>query len=260
LGRNKKGRCNLGIVYMRKLTAARVVAGATFAALPAFAADVPFYPPIVDIPDVDYGVEGSFYLRGSAGLNMMWSREIRHRTLPTGNIHMVDAFGYGYSFGVGAGYELGNGVRFDATIDHLANNEMRTTLTAYANGALTKGEHKLQLRSTVLLANAYYDFGLGGGGYGAAGGPFGYVGAGAGVAFNRMHVTGSATPDTWGENTSLAAAGMVGVGYDFGQVVADVGYRALYINNIDNGGTNFPYTISDNWVHEVRGTVRYRFN
>ena len=75
-----------------------------------------------------------------------------------------------------------------------------------------------------------------------------------------MVTQGSAVPDTWGSNTSLAAAGMVGVGYDFGQVVADVGYRGLYIHGIANTSTNFPYSIKNNWVHEVRGTVRYRFN
>jgi hypothetical protein len=53
---------------------------------------------------------------------------------------------------------------------------------------------------------------------------------------------------------------MVGVGYDFGAVVADLGYRALYINNIENDAATAPYKIANNWVHEVRGTVRYRFN
>ena len=227
----------------------------------AVAADLPYYPPVIEIPDVDHGYSGSFYLRGSAGLNLHWAPEVTHTTLATGNTHAIDQFGYGYSAGVGVGFETGTGWRFDATVDHLQTEGLQTTIGASANAALTRGPHQLSLRSTVVLANAYYDFGLGNDyGYGAAGGMFGYVGAGAGVAFNRMVTQGSALPDTWGSNTSPAAAAMVGVGYDFGQVVADVGYRGLYIHDIANSSSTFPYSVKNNFVHEVRGTVRYRFN
>jgi opacity protein-like surface antigen len=89
---------------------------------------------------------------------------------------------------------------------------------------------------------------------------FGYVGAGAGLAFNDVITNGPGLPDTRGTNNSFAAAGMVGAGYDFGHVVADLGYRGLYINKIENNATTHPYSIANNWVHEVRGTVRYRFN
>lgn len=246
---------------MRKFIAAVMVAGATVVGGQAIAADLPYYPPVIEIPDVDYGVSGSFYLRGSAGLNWLWAKEVTHTTLATGNVHPIDAWGFGYSVGVGAGYETGTGLRFDATVDYLANEGMQATIDAGpSTPPLTIGPHQLSLRSTVALVNAYYDFGLGGDGYGAAGGAFGYVGAGAGVAFNDVITTGSALPDTRGGNTSFAAAGMVGVGYDFGQVVADVGYRALYINQIANTSTALPYSISNAWAHELRGTVRYRFN
>jgi hypothetical protein len=246
---------------MRKFIATMTVAGAAVIGGQAIAADMPYYPPIIEIPDVDYGVSGSFYLRGSAGLNAMWAKEVVHTTLATGNVHAVDAWGYGYSVGAGLGYETGTGLRFDATVDYLSNDGMQATIGAGpSTPPLTIAPHKLSLRSTLVLANAYYDFGFGNGGYGAAGGAFGYVGAGAGVAFNRMITTGSALPDSWGSNTSFAAAGMAGVGYDFGQVVADVGYRGIYINEIANTTTTLPYSISNNWFHEVRGSVRYRFN
>lgn len=242
---------------MRNLTAAMLMAGAAAFAAPAIAADLPYYPPVIDIPDVDYGYTGSFYLRGSAGLNLLWSKEVNHPTATPDTVFAINGFGYGYSVGAGAGFETGTGLRFDATIDYLANEGMSTTVVGSTN--LANGDYKLSLRSTVLLANAYYDFGFGDG-YGAAGGAFGYVGAGAGVAFNDMITTGPGLPDTRGYNTSLAAAGMVGAGYDFGQVVADVGYRALYINRMENNAPLHPYSMDNNWVHEVRGTVRYRFN
>lgn len=242
---------------MRILTAALLVAGATAVAGQAVAADLPYYPPVIEIPDVDYGYSGSFYLRGSAGLNLLWSPRVNHPSVP-GEFE-IDGFGYGYSFGAGVGFETGTGARFDLTVDRLHNAGMRTTIPAGTPG-LTAGVHSLTLRSTVALANAYYDFGLSDIGYGAAGGMFGYVGAGVGLAFNDAISTGPGPADTHGYNTSLAAAGMVGVGYDFGTVVADVGYRALYINRIENSTAPAPYSLDHNWVHEVRGTVRYRFN
>lgn len=247
---------------MRNLTAAMLVAGATMIAGQALAADLPYYPPVIEIPDVDYGYSGSFYLRGSAALNLMWTPYVNHPDAQSADKNFaITEFGYGYSVGAGAGYEFGNGFRVDATVDYLANENMTAYIDDGSAGAvLTVGDHKLSLRSTVVLANAYYDFPLAGDSYGAAGGMFGYVGAGAGLAFNDFITTGSALPDTRDQNTSLAAAGMVGVGYDFGQVVADIGYRALYINRIQNDAATHPYTLDNNWVHEVRGTVRYRFN
>lgn len=241
---------------MRKLTAAFLLAG-TAVAGPAIAADlVPYYPPVIEIPDVDHGVSGNFYLRGSAAGNLMWAKEVFHPTA-TPRTFGITEYGYGYSVGAGVGYETGTGLRVDATVDYLSNEKMGANIPA--GTGLAPGLHTLSLRSTVVLANAYYDFGFGEMGYGAAGGAFGYVGGGAGLAFNDFITNGPGAADTRDNNVSLAAAGMVGVGYDFGHVVADLGYRALYIDNIQNKVAAEPYSIGSNWVHEVRSTLRYRF-
>ena len=45
--------------------------------------------------------------------------------------------------------------------------------------------------------------------------------------------------------------------------MADVGYRGLYIAQVNNSPTadpGFYYTVDNNFIHELRGTVRYRFN
>lgn len=252
---------------MRKLLAAIMAAGAAAFAGPVVAADIPDYPPII-VPDVDYGVSGSFYLRGSAAANLLWSKEANayECVAPCGGLAVTQFpfvnMGYGYSVGVGAGFETGTGLRFDATIDYLANNGMKVTKGA-AYGARA-GDYSLNLRSTLALANVYYDFSLEGGGlgYGAAGGAFGYVGAGAGMAFNEVSVTSpAAVVVPSGSNTSFAAAAMAGVGYDFGSVVTDVGYRGVYIAQLSNNAPIPDHVWSDNnFVHEVRGTLRYRFN
>jgi hypothetical protein len=250
---------------MRKLIAAATVAGAAAIAAPALAADLPYYPPVIDIPDVDYGYEGSFYLRGSVAGNLFWTKEAyAYECVPCGTpgetAFDVNELGYGYSVGAGLGYETGTGLRFDVTVDYLANEGAQ--VTKGAEYAWRAGDYTARLRSTIALANAYYDFSFGGHGYGAAGGAFGYVGAGAGLAFNKVEFdspAGVTVPS--GDNTTFAAAGMVGVGYDFGAVVADVGYRALYLPKVSTS-VAAPDTVwsNHNWLHEVRGSLRYRFN
>lgn len=241
---------------MRKLVAAVMLAGAALVGGQAIAADLPYYPPVIEIPDVDYGVQGSFYLRGSAAGNALWTYEAGGYDCSCAfTNYPTTAVGYGYSVGAGVGYETGTGLRVDATVDYFGNEGLKLVKPS--------GEFNVKLRSTIALANVYYDFAFGGDyGYGAAGGAFGYVGAGTGIAFNHVEVAAPAGITVQpGDNTSFAAAGMVGVGYDFGAVVADIGYRAVYINQVSNSQT-YPQTVSSdhNWLHEVRGTLRYRFN
>ena len=89
---------------MRKFIAAMMVAGATIVGGQAIAADMPYYPPIIEIPDVDYGVSGSFYLRGSAALNLMWTPYVNHPDAQSADkTFAITEFGYGYSVGAGAG-------------------------------------------------------------------------------------------------------------------------------------------------------------
>lgn len=234
---------------MRKIIAAIMVAGASLVAGQAMAADLPYYPP-PELPPVDYELGGSFYLRASLAGNMLWAQDYIPgcpvACAPPGSTDFED-FGYGYSFGAGVGYETGTGFRADVTLDRLYNE------------GLTDGDYELELRSTILLANAYYDFAFSD--YASAAGGFGaYVGAGIGGAYNEVSVTGPiATPD--GESWSPAAAVMAGVTYDMGAIVADLGYRGIYMPEISNSqvGPSTSFYVNDNFIHEVRGTLRYRF-
>lgn len=250
---------------MRKLLASVVAATAALVSTSTLAADPPEYPD-VEIPEVDYGLGGSFYLRGSAAINLHWAGEVTHPGVVPPETYSINQLGYGYSWGAGFGYETGDGLRFDATIDSVETKGLRITKTGQG---LEDGDYTLMLRSTVALANIYYDFGFGGNGFGysGSGGAFGYVGAGAGVAWNRADVNSPLAvliPVPSGGNVSAAGALMAGVGYDMGTWVADLGYRALYINQINNAPTDPTtdsyYEINNNWIHELRGTVRYRFN
>jgi opacity protein-like surface antigen len=242
---------------MRTLFAAMLMAGASVIAAPALAADMPYYPPVIEIPDVDASVGGAFYLRGSVALNALWAPDTQHPAL--GTVIPIDRLGGGQSVGVGVGYEMGNGLRFDVTADNFQNDGMNATVTTGA--PLANGPHTLNLRSTIVLANAYYDYYLSG--YGPGSGNFVYGGAGVGLANNYyVHTTTPAggNQDLVGNNLSAAAAVMVGFGVDYGDIVADIGYRGIYINSIQNNATTHPYKIDNAWAHELRGTVRYRFN
>jgi hypothetical protein len=235
---------------MRNLFAVGIVAMAALVASPAVSADYPTFPqypeyPTIDIPElppVDYGLGGSFYLRGSI------SGDIWHAI--DGNycacVASFSSPGWGLGGGIGAGYETGEGKRFDVTLDYL-----------HINGLTATSGHTINLRSGLLLANAYYDFNFGGSGLKADGGFGAYVGAGFGAAKNYSEVSNGA----WGTSLEAAGAIMAGVTYDMGSVVADLGYRGIYMNKVmDQPAGGNTYIINHNFIHELRATVRYRFN
>lgn len=230
---------------MRGLFAVMLLGGAALLSGQALAADLPIYAP--PPPPVDNGLGGSFYLRASVGLNSLWGHDVNYLCGCGGETTTFSTgLGYGYSFGAGFGYEAGNGLRADLTVDRIDNS------------GLTDGTLNVHLRSTVALANAYYDFGLGSLPLG------GYIGAGIGGAYNETQVTGAgAGPD--GSSFTAAGALMTGVTYDMGSMVADLGYRMLYMPEVSNGSPALasgvaPFYINHNIIHEIRGTLRYRFN
>lgn len=231
---------------MRTLFAVGIVAVASLVAAPSVAADYPKfdYPKydIPDLPEVDYGLDGGFYLRGSVGGNVWTATDGQY----CGCVTTFNAPGYGYSLGVGFGYESGHGVRADMTIDYLHNNGLTATTGDTVN-----------LRSGLALANLYYDIPISGGG--AAGGVGAYVGAGLGAAYNYSEIPSTGA---WGTTVEAAAAVMAGVTYDMGTAVADLGYRGIYMNKVMNQPPATPptYLINNNFIHEVRATMRYRFN
>lgn len=235
---------------MRKLFAATVVA-ITLAAAPALAADYqPYteYPQInvPPLPQADYGLGGSFYLRGSLGGNLWTAVDGQY-------CNCVQDFsdpGYGYSAGVGFGYETGTGFRTDVTLDYLNNDGLTST-----SGS------KVNLKSGLLLANVYYDFSLDGA-LGAEGGPSLYVGAGIGAAKNWSEIVTGGSQQAWGTSLEAAGAVMAGVSYDMGNWVADLGYRGIYMNKVMSQPPSIAdaYVINNNFIHEVRASMRYRFN
>ncbi|HUV32270.1 MAG TPA: hypothetical protein VMW31_01760 [Devosiaceae bacterium] len=217
---------------MRNLVAVLVLVFAF--ALPglAVAADVPETP--YAPPQVDYGLGGGWYIRGSKALSWDWADDVV--TCGCG----TTAEGWNWSVGAGVGYEFGNGLRIDKTFDY-----------GIATG-LTDGGDNYSLTTSLILANAYIDFGLGDG-YNASGGWIGYVGGGAGGAYYTLAADGSIDGSGW----TLAAAAMAGVGYDMGSDVLDVGYRFVYLNELATGDA-IPAVVNGYYSHEIRVSWRHR--
>lgn len=235
---------------MRSLLAVAIVALAALAAAPAVAADYPDYEyPTIDLPplpEVDTGLVGGFYLRGSVAGNLWHAVDGQYCAC-------VDTFtdpGYGYSLGVGFGYESGTGLRSDLTVDYLSNS-----------GLTSSTGHKVNLRSGLVLANIYYDLPIHGDS--SAGGGFGaYVGAGLGFAKNYSEIMNGGTQVAWGTSVEAAAALMAGVSYDMGSTVMDFGWRGIYMNKVMSQPPLIAdaYVINNNFINEFRASLRYRFN
>lgn len=242
---------------MRHIIAIAALSVAALVVGQAQAADLPQYsPPPMAVPavPVNYGLGGSFYLRGSVGLNAMWANHLNYDCTCGLSSFGIDKAGYGYSIGAGFGYEAGNGLRFDATLDYLSNEHLKTAGASNID---------LSLRSTIAMANAYYDFKFDGHSL-AEGGFGGYVGAGLGGAYNYVSDNAS-SPAASGHSFSPAAAIMAGVSYDMGSAVADLGYRGIYMPDIHNDALNGtspqgPYYLHGAFINEIRASLRYRLD
>ena len=229
---------------MRSMFVVGIVAIAALAASPASAADYPEYPEfptyeLPPLPQVDTGLTGGFYLRGSVGGNLWHAVDGQYCDC----VSDFDSPGYGYSLGVGFGYESGTGLRADLTVDYLSNDGLTST----------SGE-KVNLRSGLVLANIYHDFTFHDGG--AAGGGFGaYVGAGLGFAKNWSEVKTGGVQTAYGTSLEAAAAAMVGVTYDMGSAVADFGWRGIYMNKVMNQPPAIAdaYVINNNFHQRIAG-------
>jgi len=88
---------------------ALLVAFAALVAGQVWAADFPEYPPV----EVDYGLQGSYYLRGSVGINASWAGNNTYQTCVCGAAVTVTTpvtgAGYGYSIGYGTGHRADRG-------------------------------------------------------------------------------------------------------------------------------------------------------
>lgn len=161
-------------------------------------------------------------------------------------------------FELGAGYQLPYNLRAELTAGYRPNFAVRSRESL--SGIPLSADAKL--RTWTVMANAYYDIDTG-----TAFTP--YVGAGAGVAFNRLNTVtyrlGAAEFQESGKNTSrFAWSVMAGGAYAVTSAIKlDLGYRYLDAGRFETSGntTNGPVkpVKGDVRSHEIKLGLRYAF-
>jgi opacity protein-like surface antigen len=217
--------------------------------------------------------EADWYFRGdfAAGFGNTPSINVLGTNLVEtlfGPARWSNSFEPSFTGGVGVGYIWGPHFRTDLTVDvhSIMNTEQSAsgTLIVLGDPAEVTATDKTKFMSTILLANAYYDF--------RTGTPWTpYLGAGVGFAVNQVTRNFTLTVDdssaTIGNRTTdvqFAAAAMAGVSYDFSSFFAiDVNYRFLHIGG--SGVSLAPdadstVEIGDLNEHQIRAGFRFYVN
>lgn len=227
---------------MVRVSLVALTAALSAGSLPALAADLPPLPALEPVAPIPVG--GGWYLRGDAGVGI--TRATR-ATPPTVDLVPVDTamvrqrIENGWSLGGGVGYRFSPMFRADVTVTGLSDRTYRAIGIGPANVLnpnVPAGYYRAGATSTVALANAYWDIMTWEGFT-----PF--VGAGVGVAYNRLHdatrveVAAPRGPaidfDTiaHGGRTQAAFALYAGLAYEITPgLTAEVGYRYMHLGQV----------------------------
>lgn len=235
--RRGPARARCPMVRVSALTLVALLGGASAAA----AADLPPLPPLE--PSAPISVGEGWYLRGDVGVGS--TRTNSARPVAVANAPVANGFtplegGFirnqipgGPFYGGGVGYRFGPFIRGDITVQGIAPS----TFKGYTN----TGHYQASTATTLGLVNAYVDLGTW---YGIT--PF--VGAGVGVAYNRLggvsriglaYPLGTMTSYdlmSGATKTETAAAIYAGLAYDvMPGVTLEMGYRYLAIGGFGSG-------------------------
>ena len=235
----------------------------------ADAADLYGGPGMKDAP-VAYVPSATWYLRGDTSYAWTDGSDLSRAIVPL-DTHSIDNT---WSVGGGVGRYFGRGVRGDLTYEWRGSADVHGA----GPGTLTT---QYDLKSSLLLANLYYDFR-----------PYErftpYVGIGVGAAH---HHSGGGTIQTactlcatYADDSNWSAAGALMAGFSFrfdrgpqapvsikddggavepGRLYLDVGYRFLYLGDAHTGnliGTTFATPgprLEDITAHEIRVGLRW---
>jgi opacity protein-like surface antigen len=220
---------------------------------------------------VVYSERSGWYLRGDYSYAWSDAGELARPIEPFSNVSIDNT----WALGGGIGRYFGRGVRGDVTYEWRGSSDV----DGAGPGTLTT---RFDLKSSLLLANLYYDF--------RPNERFTpYVGIGVGAARHTASggtIQTACTPcDTYNDNSSWSAAGalMAGVSYRIdrghrapvsikdsaaivdepGRLHVDLGYRFLYLGDARTGnlvGTTFATPgprLDDIMAHELRVGLRW---
>ena len=210
----------------------------------------------------------SWYVRGDYSYSWMDAGELNGAITQFGSVSVDNTWG----LGAGIGTYFGRGVRGDITY------EWRGSTDVHGGGTFTTS---FDLKTSVILANLYYDFR-----------PYErftpYVGIGVGAARHSTSggtiTTGCGVCSTYESDSNWSAAGALMAGFSFridrgnpapvsikdgpayvepGRLHLDVGYRFLYLGDAHSGnlvGVAPPTPgprLDDITAHEIRVGLRW---
>lgn len=247
----------------KRVALAAIAAAVTFtSATTAQPADLPVEQEyIIEEPVVEY-YPSAYYARIDCAYafnqtpDLMVGAVRQHFVQKNGGRITIDD---NWACGVGLGHRINANLRIDATVEWRSTFDLEGIPDTSAPPSIGQ---KTKISSTVGLLNLYYDIGN-------FGGVTPYVGAGVGVAYNKMgaSLVPSSGFQTYGDSrTSIAWALMAGASYDLTDKWAiDAGYR--YINfgdattsTVGSDGSVVPEIESKNMAaHEIRVGLRYDF-
>jgi opacity protein-like surface antigen len=243
-----------------------IIAGAVLLVASAAGASADYYGGMKDVP-VTTMQPASWYIRGDYSYSWMNASELSGAITPFGSLSIDNT----WAVGGGIGYYFGRGVRGDVTYEYRGKSDV------HGGGAFATD---FDVKSSVILANLYYDFR-----------PYErftpYVGVGLGAA---RHSAGGGTitgcggcgPYDGGDNWTAAGAVMAGFSFRIdrgghtpvsikdgpayvepGRLHLDVGYRFLYLGDAHTGGIIGAVTptpgprIDDVTAQEIRVGLRW---
>ena len=217
--------------------------------------------PIVE-PAYVHHSPARWYIRGDVGYAIHEGPELVENLIDTlAQTSWHDT----WTLGGGIGYYFSQNLRGDITIDHRFGSQVSGINTNPA-AQFAGGARIFDLKSTVVLANLYYDFGDR-----KSFTPY----VGVGVGFTRNTTETGTVADSCGctgiiegkSKTDLAVALMAGFSRELrAGFKVDAGYRFLYLGSADTGPITDPNgintTVLDPHVshmiaHEIRVGLRY---
>jgi opacity protein-like surface antigen len=187
-----------------------LIAGAvTLAATVANAADYQAPPPPQPIcvpraqanlwPGVPICVEefSNWYLRGDIGITNQKVRRLENVLLPDKTHHVNAEFDSAGLFGLGAGYQFNNWLRFDVTGEFRGNSDFTGLDVVRIGGSKFTDEYRAKKSEWLFLANAYLDLGTW-----WCVTPF----VGAGIGFSRVNISSFTDVNTPNQGVAFAGA------------------------------------------------------
>lgn len=203
---------------------------------------------------------GGVYFRGDVGVAIGRDASVQDKTpgVTFNNLcdglgtcgFELDDIGESVAVAVGVGYGFGNNVRVDLTGSYRPGFELDDSIASAFGG---RDGHKADIDVTTVMVSAYYDFRLSG----SAMRP--YIGAGAGLARNKIGTTTVVNPITGlnrshGGDTQSNFAWQVAAGVAIpmqGSMALDIAYKYVDAGEFDSGAS----TVSGNF-----GPATFPFN